>query len=62
MAEEKEKECLEEICPNMAPTPGLRYEAKCRHDWVSYNRYLLFIGSGSLQGYEGPFEVLYKAV
>jgi len=32
VVEEKERECLEELCPMVNPIPGLRFEADCRYD------------------------------
>lgn len=32
VTQQKERECLEEICPRVNPLPGLRFQAECRFD------------------------------
>lgn len=32
VVEEKEHECLQEVCPRIQPVPGYRFEADCRFD------------------------------
>jgi len=32
VVEYRERQCLEDICPRVSPTPGLRFEAKCRFE------------------------------
>eukprot|EP00419_Tripos_fusus_P027286 CAMPEP_0172725326 /NCGR_PEP_ID=MMETSP1074-20121228/88131_1 /TAXON_ID=2916 /ORGANISM="Ceratium fusus, Strain PA161109" /LENGTH=250 /DNA_ID=CAMNT_0013552065 /DNA_START=154 /DNA_END=902 /DNA_ORIENTATION=- len=32
VVEEKERECLQDVCPRLNPVPGYRFEADCRFD------------------------------
>jgi len=48
----RERECLEDICPRVSPTPGLKFDANCRYDPGLYGE------SGAKSRGEGALSLL----